>query len=143
MTELTRFLLDLLDVAGFPPELIDNITPELLKSYNELCSLEATSRCKEGRGDSVLHLWTSAGPKPPSKVAFNPKEDIRVGDFVIVKVDVDDSSGQRGWDIGEVVAMEAEEMQVTARLFIVYMGGARVGHVLDCVVHIKLGMDRA
>lgn len=111
--EQARTLLDLLDAAPLVMS-SDSVPDHLYKSYKELHELEVTSACKLGRGDSVLNLWTSAGPKPPSRIAFNPDLDIAVGDFVILKVEVNESSGQRGWDVGEVVSLGDGTIQVRA-----------------------------
>ncbi len=55
--------------------------------YEDLKELEAATQCKDGRGDSTLYLWSSAGTKPPSRDAFNPVSDLNVGDLVILKVE--------------------------------------------------------
>lgn len=85
----------------------------VLSSYKDLVLLENESKCKEGRGNSVLHLWSSGGLKPPSKVAFNPHFDITIGDVVVMKVEKPESSGQRGWDLGEVKSMTESQIEVS------------------------------
>lgn len=58
----------------------------------------------EGRpeAEDLLYLHSSGGTKPDTRVPYDPSTDLAVGHFAVVKVDVEDSSGSRGWDLVEI-----------------------------------------
>jgi len=86
----------------------NNFPPALIGLVSRLC-IEAIEKEKElvarrpPEGDTTLYLHSSeSSTKPPSNTAYCPTLDLEVGHAAIVKVETDQSSGGRGWDVVEV-----------------------------------------
>lgn len=58
-----------------------------------------------GQAPNALHLYSSEGTKPEQGTQYNATTDLQVGDMAVIKVAVEESSGQRGWDVVRVIRM--------------------------------------
>ena len=70
-------------------------------------AIEASSALSKevGQEPTSLYLYSSEGSKPQRATHYNPLTDLQVGDMAVVKVDVQYSSGLRGWDVVRVKAI--------------------------------------
>eukprot|EP00798_Chlamydomonas_sp_ICE-L_P019825 gene19825-biopygen28670 len=50
----------------------------------------------------LLYLHSSQGTKPDTRAAYDPNTDLALGHVAVVKVAVEDSSGERGWDVVDI-----------------------------------------
>ena len=76
---------------------------EIAKTMKVAHTLETNMERPEE--EDVLYLYSSQGTKPDRRIAYEPTTDLVVGHVAVVKVQMDDSSGLRGWDVVEVKSL--------------------------------------
>lgn len=58
-----------------------------------------------------IHLY-HRGQLPPASHRFDPESDLKFGDVVLCLLEVDGSTDNRGWDIGQVVEVLETEVHI-------------------------------
>jgi len=81
-------------------DLPDILQSEVAKGLKDILTME-TELARPPTAD-LLYLHSSQGTKPDTRAAYDPNTDLALGHVAVVKVAVEDSSGERGWDVVEI-----------------------------------------
>eukprot|EP00798_Chlamydomonas_sp_ICE-L_P012438 gene12438-biopygen10386 len=81
-------------------DLPDILQSEVAKGLKDILTME-TELARPPTAD-LLYFHSSQGTKPDTRAAYDPNTDLALGHVVVVKVAVEDSSGERGWDVVEI-----------------------------------------
>eukprot|EP00798_Chlamydomonas_sp_ICE-L_P027752 gene27752-biopygen5178 len=81
-------------------DLPDILQSEVAKGLKNILTME-TELARPPTAD-LLYLHSSQGTKPDTRAAYDPNTDLDLGHVAMVKVAVEDSSGERGWDVVEI-----------------------------------------
>lgn len=92
-------LLHILDTMDMQHLQRDCPTGDLIRLFEELGEIEKDGAFKQGRDDTILHLSSEQGTAAPARMSYDPSVDVYPGHFAIIRLDKNDTPGQRGWDI--------------------------------------------
>eukprot|EP00798_Chlamydomonas_sp_ICE-L_P029527 gene29527-biopygen5441 len=81
-------------------DLPDILQSEVAKGLKDILTME-TELARPPATD-LLYLHSLQGTKPDTRAAYDPNTDLALGNVAVVKVAVEDSSGERGWDVVEI-----------------------------------------
>eukprot|EP00798_Chlamydomonas_sp_ICE-L_P004720 gene4720-biopygen14988 len=81
-------------------DLPDILQSEVAKGLKDILTME-TELARPPTAD-LLYLHSSQGTKPDTRAAYDPNTNLALGHVAVVKVAVEDSSGERGWDVVEI-----------------------------------------
>eukprot|EP00798_Chlamydomonas_sp_ICE-L_P003096 gene3096-biopygen20841 len=81
-------------------DLPDILQSEVAKGLKDILTME-TELARPPTAD-LLYLHSLQGTKPDTRAAYDPYTDLALGHVAVVKVAVEDSSGERGWDVVEI-----------------------------------------
>eukprot|EP00798_Chlamydomonas_sp_ICE-L_P018631 gene18631-biopygen27549 len=81
-------------------DLPDILQSEVAKGLKDILTME-TELARPPTAD-LLYLHSSQGTKPDTRASYDPNTDLALGHVAVVKVSVEDSSGERGWDVVEI-----------------------------------------